>query len=90
MFDPDVMRFRHDPMVGIRIFYLAIKSQCLNRCRAVKCLTAVQQPNLRLNKYSVYQYILIISEHQSTNFMLPVFFNLYTEYLSKVEISEIY
>jgi hypothetical protein len=28
--DPDVMGFSHDPVVGIHIFYLAIKSQTLN------------------------------------------------------------
>jgi len=77
--DPDVMRFRHDPLVGIRIFYLAIKSQALNRCRAVKWLTVVQQPILKFNKYTVYEYILIISEHKSTNFMSPVVFTLFME-----------
>ena len=74
--DPDVMRFRHDSLVGIGIFYLAIKSQMLNRCRAVKWLMVEQQPILKFNKYTVYEYILIISEHQSTNFMSPVVFNL--------------
>ena len=34
--DPDVMSFRHDPLVGIGIFYLAIESQILNRSRVVK------------------------------------------------------
>ena len=77
--DLDVMRFRHDPLVDICIFYLTIKSQTLNRCRAVKWLTVVQQPILKFNKYTVYEYVLIISEHQSTNFMSPVVFNLCTE-----------
>ena len=77
--EPDVMRFRHDPLVGIRIFYVAIKSQTLNRCRVVKWLMVVQQPMLKFNKYTVYEYILIVSEHQSTNFMSPVVFNLCTE-----------
>ena len=77
--DPGVMRFRHDPLVGIGIFYLAIKSQMLNRCRAVKWLTVVQQPILKFNKYTVYEYVLIISEHQSTTFMSPVIFNLCME-----------
>jgi hypothetical protein len=31
--DPYVMSFKHDPLVGIGIFYLAIKSQTLNRRR---------------------------------------------------------
>ena len=88
--DPDVMRFRHDLLVGISIFYLAIKSQTLNRCRAVKWLTVVQQPILKLNKYTVYDYILIISEHQSTNFIYEVVFNLCTEKLSNVGNSGIY
>ena len=77
--DPDVMRFRHDPLVGIHIFYLAIKSQTLNRCRAVKWLTVVQEPIRKFKKYIVYEYILIIFEHQSTNFMSTVVFNLCTE-----------
>ena len=47
--DPDVMRSRHDPLVGIHIFYLAIKSQTLNRSRVVKWLTVVQQPILEFN-----------------------------------------
>jgi len=67
--DPDVMGFRHDPFVGIAIFYLALKSQMLNRCRVVKWLTVVQQPNLEFSKYTGFEYILIISEHQSTNFV---------------------
>jgi hypothetical protein len=33
--EQDVMSFRHDPFVGIGIFYLAIKSQMLNRSRVV-------------------------------------------------------
>jgi len=77
--DPDDMKFRHDPLVGIRIFYVAIKFQMLNRWRAVKWLTVVQQPILKFNKYTVSEYILIISKHHSTNFLSPVIFNLYTE-----------
>ena len=77
--DPDVMRFRHDLLVGFGIFYLAIKSQTLNRCRAVKWLTVVRQPNLKLKKHTLYEYILIISEQQSTDFMAPVVPNLFTE-----------
>jgi hypothetical protein len=34
--ETDVMSIRHDPWVGIGLFYLAIKSQTLNRYRAVK------------------------------------------------------
>jgi len=73
------MRFRHDSLVGIHIFYLAINSKTLNRCMAVKWLTVVQQPILKFIKYTVYEYVLIISEHQSTNFMSSVIFNLLTE-----------
>ena len=40
--DLDVMSFRHDPLVGMGIFYIAIKSQTLNRSRVVKWLTVVQ------------------------------------------------
>jgi len=77
--NPDVMRFRQDPLVGIGILYLAIKSQMLNRWRAVKWVIVEQQPILKFNKYVVHQYILIISEHQSTNFVSLVLFNLSTE-----------
>ena len=77
--DPHVMRFRHDPLVGIGIFYLAIKSQMLNRSRVVKWLTVIQQPILEFNKYTVKEYILIVSEHESTNFVSPVLFNLRAE-----------
>jgi hypothetical protein len=84
------MRFRHDPLVGIGIFYLAIKSQSLNRSRVVKWLTVIQQPILEDNKYTVKEYILIISEHKSTNFMPPFLFNLPAQYLSKVGNSEVF
>jgi hypothetical protein len=77
--DPDVMSFRHDPLVGIGIFYLAIKSQMLNRSQVVKWLTVKQQPILELNKYTVYEYVLIISENESTNFVSPVLINLRAE-----------
>jgi len=70
------MRFRHDHLVGIGIFYLAIKSQTLNRSRVVKWLMVIQQPILEFNKYTVKEYILIISEHESTTFVSPVLFNL--------------
>ena len=88
--DPDVMSFRHDPLVGIGIFYLAIKTKTLNRSRVVKWLTLVQQPILELNKDTAKVYILIISEHESTNFGSPVLFNLSAESLSKVGNSEIF
>jgi hypothetical protein len=73
--DPDVMSFRHDPWVGISIFYLAIKSQTLNRSRVVKWLMVIQQPIPQFNEYTVYEYILIISEHEPTNFVSPVLIN---------------
>jgi hypothetical protein len=38
---PDAMRFTHDPLVGIGIYYLAIKSHTLNKSRVVKWLTVV-------------------------------------------------
>jgi hypothetical protein len=77
--DPDVMSFRHDPLVGIGIFYLAIKFQMHNRSRVVKWLKVIQQPIREFSKYDVKEYILIVSEHESTNFMSPVLFNLCTE-----------
>jgi hypothetical protein len=40
--DADVISFRHDPLVGMGIFYIAIMSQILNRSRVVKWLTVVQ------------------------------------------------
>ena len=73
------MSFRHDPLVGIGIFYPAIKSHTLNRSRVVKWLTVVQQLILELNKYTVDEYILIILEHESTNFGSAVLINLSTE-----------
>jgi hypothetical protein len=36
-------------LVGIGIYYLAIKSQTLNRSRVVKWLTVVQEPILKSN-----------------------------------------
>jgi len=77
--DPDVMRFSPDHLIGIGIFYFVIKSQTLNRCKAVNWFTLVQQPILKFNEYTVYEYILSISEHQSTNFMSLVIFNLCTK-----------
>ena len=74
--DSDVMRFGHDPLVGIGIFYLAIKSQTLNRQRTVEWLTVVQQSILKFDEYAVEEYILIISERQCTNFLSPVLFNV--------------
>jgi hypothetical protein len=53
-------------------------------------IMVVHQPILKFNKYSVYEYIQIISKHQSNNFMSPVVFNLCTEWLYKVGNSEIY
>jgi len=73
------MIFRHDPLVGIGIFYLAFKSQMLKRSRVVKWLTVVQQPILEFIKYTVNEYILIISEHESMNFVSPVLFNFSAE-----------
>jgi hypothetical protein len=84
------MSFRHDPLVGIGIFYLAIKSQMLNRGRVVKWLMVIQQPILELNKYTINECILIISEHETTNFIAPVLINLGKELLSKVGNSEIF
>jgi len=88
--DPHVISFRHDPLVGIGIFYLAIKSQMLNRCRAVKWLMVVQQAILKIDNYTVFKYILVISEYQSANFESAVLFNLCTESMSVVGISKIF
>ena len=77
--DPDVMSCRYHPLVGIGIIYPAIKSQTLNRSRGVKWFMVVQQPILEFNKYTVNENILIISEHESTNFWSPVLFNGSTE-----------
>jgi hypothetical protein len=48
--DLDVRSFRHNSLVGIGIFHLAIKSQTLNRSKVVKWLMVIQQPILELNK----------------------------------------
>jgi len=77
--DPDVMRVRYSPFVAIAILCLVIKSQALNRHRAVKWLMVVQQPIQKIDKYMVKEYILIESQHQSTKFMSPVLFNLCLE-----------
>jgi len=81
LLDPDVMRIRHALLVSIGIIYLALKSQMLNRYGAVKWLMAVQQPILKIDQYTIYEYIVIISEHQSTNVMSPAALNWCTELL---------
>jgi len=88
LLEPDVVRCRHDSLVGIEIIYLAIKSQMVNWCRAVTWLTVVQQPRLKFNKYTVFEYIQIISEVQSTNFVSAVLFNLCMDMLIEVGNSE--
>jgi len=77
--DPDVMSFRHDPLVCIGILYVAIKSQMLNRSRVVKWLTVIHKPILKFNQYTVNEYIRITSEHESTNFVSAVVINLRAE-----------
>jgi hypothetical protein len=84
------MRFRHDPLVAIGIFYLAIKSQTLNRSRVVKWFMVIQQQILELIQFTVSEYILIMSEHESSNFVSLVLINLRMENLSKVGNSEIF
>jgi hypothetical protein len=73
------MSFRHDPLVGFGIFYLAIKSQMFNRSRVVKLLTVIQQPILKLDNYNDYEYIMIRSEYKSSNFVSPFLFDLSAE-----------
>jgi len=87
--DPDVMRIRHDPLVGIGIFYRAIKSQMLNRSVVVKWFTVIQWPIVEFNEYIVYEDMLILSEHESTNCVSSVLFTMRAESLSKVGNSEI-
>jgi hypothetical protein len=77
--DPDVMSFRHDPLVGIDILYLAINSQTLNRCRVLKWLTIIKQPILEFDNYTGYECIPIMSDHEPTNFVAPGDFNLQME-----------
>jgi len=74
--DQDVMSFRHDPLVGIRMCYSAIKSKTLNRYTVLKWLMVVQHPILECNYYTIYEYILIISDHMYFNIMSADFFNL--------------
>jgi hypothetical protein len=88
--DSDVIRFSHDPLVGIGILYLPIMSQTLNRCGAVKWLTVVQLLIVKLYKYTVYVSSRIISKHHSANLVFPVFFNLYMESPTEVENSDIF
>jgi hypothetical protein len=87
--DPDVISLKHDPLVGIGIFCLDIKSQRLNRSRVVKWLMAMQQPIRGKNKYTVFVYIRILSEHKSMNFVSTFFFNLRSAQLPKVGHSEV-
>jgi len=70
------MTFRHDPLVGIGIFHIGIKSQMPNTFRAVTCFTVVRQPIQKFFKYIVNKYILIISEHWATNFVFFVRMNV--------------
>jgi hypothetical protein len=82
--DPEVMRFRLDHLDGIGILYHAIKSQMLNRCSAVKWLVVVQQPIVMFDKYTAYEYNLIISKHQSTNVVSRVLLTFVCTGLSAV------
>jgi len=73
------MSFKHGPLVGIGIFYLAIKFQMLNRCRVVKWLTVIHQLILEYIKYTVQENVLVIADQKSSNFVSPVLFNLHME-----------
>jgi len=88
--DPDVLRFRHAPSVAIGIFYLPIEYLMLNRFRSVKWLVGLQQPMLKIDKPAVCKYILIISKHQSANFVSPLHVYLYMDYPLDVGHSGIY
>ena len=77
--DPDVMSFRHDPLVGIGIFYLTIKFQMLNRSWVVKWLMVILQPIQEFDKYGFKEYILIISEHECTYFVYPFLIKFHAE-----------
>ena len=72
------LRSKPGPLVGYLDPLLTL-SQMLNRSRVVKWLTVVQHPILEFDKYTGNEYILIISEHKSTNFGSPVLFNLSAE-----------
>jgi hypothetical protein len=63
-------------LVGIGIFYFAIKSQTLNRSRVVIWLSVIQEPMLECNEDTVDEYILIISEQKSMNFKSPVLYSI--------------
>jgi len=41
-------------------------------------IVLAKQCILKLDKYTIYEYILIQSKHQSTNIVSPVVFNLCT------------
>jgi hypothetical protein len=60
----------------ILLMYLAIKSQMLNKSGVVKRLMVIQQLILEFDKYPVWEYILIISEYESSNLVYPVLFSL--------------
>jgi hypothetical protein len=65
--DTDAMSFRHDPLIVIGILYLAIKSQTVNRSRVVKWWMVIQHLSVECKKYTEYEYVMNISEHESTN-----------------------
>jgi hypothetical protein len=88
--DPDVTSFTPDPWAGIGIFYLAIKFQTCNRCRVANWLTVIQQPIPEFNKHTVKEYILNVSEHEFSEFMSTVLFNLGVAKLSKVGNSQVF
>jgi len=73
LWDPDMIPW-------LALLYSTLQSsQTLNRCKAAKWLMVVQQPIVKIDKCTVYEYILIISEHHSTNLLPPVPFNWCTE-----------
>jgi len=51
----------------------------LHTSRVVKWLMVIQPPIQELNQYSVYEYILIISEYKTTDVSSHVNFNLHAE-----------
>jgi hypothetical protein len=73
------MSFRKDPLVGVGIIYLSIKSQTINRIWIVKWMTVIQQPIQKFDIRTLKEYILIISEHEPTDFRPLVHFNFHIE-----------
>jgi len=82
------MSSRRDPLVGIGIFYIAVKFQTLNGSWVVEWFTVPQQPLQQRHMFSITVYIRIVSKLESTNPFSPVKFQSRPDKLNIVENAE--